>query len=194
MHTLSTAFVLGYHGCDEAVAERVLKGESFKPSTNNYDWLGPGIYFWEANPKRGLEFATELAGLRRGRAKVIKPCVVGAVVDLGLCLDLTTSAGIRQVRDAHARLIEITRTAQLELPKNHTDGLRRNLDCAVVTLLHEIRKANGDSPIDTVKGIFIEGPPLYPTSGFYDRTHVQICVCNPDCIKGVFRVSSAALA
>lgn len=54
MHALSASFILGYHGCDEAVAEKVLAGEDFKPSDNDYDWLGSGIYFWEANPQRGL--------------------------------------------------------------------------------------------------------------------------------------------
>jgi hypothetical protein len=194
LHNLTTSFVLGYHGCDEAVAETVLRGASFELSTNDYDWLGPGIYFWEANPKRGLEYAAELAALRRGKAKISRPFVVGAVVNLGLCLDLTTSAGIRQVADAHSKLVEIAQTAGMTLPKNNKDGLRRNLDCAVIRTLHQIRKANGDPAIDTVKGIFVEGQPLYPTSGFNDKTHIQICVLNADCIKGVFRVPAAELA
>ena len=61
MHSLSASFVLGYHGCDQAVGEGLLDGDDFKPSKNDYDWLGPGIYFWEANPQRGLDFARELA-------------------------------------------------------------------------------------------------------------------------------------
>jgi len=56
---LATSFILGYHGCDKSVGERILKGEPFKQSNNDYDWLGPGIYFWEANPTRGLDFARE---------------------------------------------------------------------------------------------------------------------------------------
>jgi hypothetical protein len=59
VHRLTTGFVLGYHGCDRKVGERLLGGEALKPSNNDYDWLGPGIYFWEANPLRGLEFAGE---------------------------------------------------------------------------------------------------------------------------------------
>ena len=39
--------VIGYHGCDETVAEQLLDTGVFKPSTNAYDWLGHGIYFWE---------------------------------------------------------------------------------------------------------------------------------------------------
>lgn len=61
MHTLSSTFVLGYHGCDRTVGEKLLSGEDFKKSENSYDWLGAGIYFWENNPKRGLDFAREMS-------------------------------------------------------------------------------------------------------------------------------------
>lgn len=50
MHRLSANFVLGYHGCDQSVADQVLAGNPFRKSDNDYDWLGPGTYFWEANP------------------------------------------------------------------------------------------------------------------------------------------------
>ncbi|MGE0253765.1 MAG: hypothetical protein AB7N54_13850 [Alphaproteobacteria bacterium] len=194
MHRLSAAFFLGYHGCDSAVANALISGSDFKPSNNDYDWLGPGIYFWEANPVRGLEFAKELRALKRGPA-IATPAVVGAVIEPGLCLDLTTSAGIQHVREAHGRLVEIAATAGYPLPKNSPDPdkLRRNLDCAVITLLHQVRREAGEPPIDTVRGVFIEGQPIFGGSGFRDKTHIQICVCNPDCIKGVFRVPASQL-
>jgi hypothetical protein len=93
MHELSSSFVLGYHGCDQEVAEQLLNNIPFLPSHNDYDWLGSGIYFWEANPQRGLEFANELAD--RSPEFIKNPTVVGAVLDLGYCLDLTTSSGLR---------------------------------------------------------------------------------------------------
>jgi hypothetical protein len=187
MHTLSAAFILGYHGCDATTAEKLLSGQDFKFSNNNYDWLGSGIYFWEANPKRGLEFAQELAGLDRG-PKITDPAVVGAVVDLDFCLDLTTSAGLDQVNVAFQRLEKINEASEKALPENNEDGLRRNLDCAVIQMLHLIRDEKEMPPIDSVKGVFVEGDPVYCKSGFHHKTHIQICVCNPDCIKGVFRV------
>lgn len=193
MHALSAAFILGYHGCDHDVAERLLAGEDFKPSNNDYDWLGPGIYFWEANPQRGLDFARELAASRRGRGQIGKAAVVGAIIELGLCLDLTSTAGAKQVRTAHQRLVEIHRAAELPLPDNNPDGLRRNLDCAVIRTLHDIRRAANEPAIDTVKGVFIEGKPIYPNSGFHEKTHVQVCVCNAERIKGVFRVPARFL-
>ena len=46
---------------------------------------------------------------------------------------------------------------------------------------------------NSVKGVFVEGDPIYETAGFYEKTHIQICVRNADCIKGVFRVTDKFL-
>jgi len=186
LHRLSTSFILGYHGCDREVGERLLAGEAFKASNNDYDWLGPGIYFWEANPLRGLSFAEE-AALRRGFEP--QPCVVGAVIDLGNCLDLTTTDGIALLRDGYDELLTAAHSSDWQIPENSGDSLRRRLDCAVIVHLHRQLHANGSTPIDTIKAVFVEGSPIYPTAGFSEKTHTHIAVCNPECIRGVFRIA-----
>jgi hypothetical protein len=186
LHRLSTSFILGYHGCDREVGERLLGGEPFQPSDNEYDWLGPGIYFWESNPQRGLEFARESAG--RKAAAPEDAFMVGAIIELGLCCDLTTATGIEWVGLAYGGLAQRALVVGRDLPANSPDGLRRNLDCAVIRWLHKVFEDRKMQPIDTLRGIFIEGEPLYPGAGFYAKTHVQIVVRNPSCIKGVFRV------
>lgn len=191
MQRLNSSFVLAYHGCDQVIAKKLLAGEPFKPSQNDYDWLGSGVYFWEANPLRGLEYAKELKRLKRGNIK--KPAVIGAVIDLGNCLDLTSASGIQQVRDAHRYLSDVSDKAGQPLPENSPDLLRRNLDCAVIRYLHEIRQSQGDEPLHTIRGVFTEGKPIYPNSGFWDKTHIQICLCNRDNIKAVFRVEERFL-
>lgn len=188
MHSLSGGLVLGYHGCDAAVGERLLGGEAFSLSSNAWDWLGPGAYFWEANPKRGYDFAAELHSRDYSHNKIEAPFVVGAVINPGLCPDLTTKAGIDIVRDAHRRLLEIYSKAEQPPPTNKPDLLQRNLDCAVIEQVHTVREERADPPIDTVRGVFVEGDTVYPGSGFYEKTHIQIAVRNLDCIKGVFRV------
>ena len=66
--------VIAYHGCDAAVAAKVVAGRlQLKPSANPYDWLGNGIYFWEHGPQRAYEWAIEQARLS-GR-KVTEPAV-----------------------------------------------------------------------------------------------------------------------
>jgi len=191
VHRLSTSFVLAYHGCDREFGERLLSGTtSFKPSNNDYDWLGPGVYFWESNPHRALEFALE----KRKRSEGIrKPFVVGSVIDFGLCLDLTTKDSPENLADAHRSLMETIGPTGGQLPVNGPENWRRRLDCGVIRCLHQILRNSESTPIDTVRGIFTEGDPIYKGSAFLEKTHVQIAVVNLDCIKAVFRVPKAGI-
>ncbi|MCH9808750.1 MAG: hypothetical protein K0U74_13560 [Alphaproteobacteria bacterium] len=161
-------------------------------SDNQYDWLGPGVYFWQSNPKRAALFAKE----KKARDEAAwDPVVVGAVVELGQCLDLTTEAGIEMVRSAHSSLEKIAQQAGDPLPTNSGGGdfVLRKLDCAVIRTLHAIRQQSGHTSLDTVLGVFQEGAQIYAGAGFRDKTHIQISVCNPAMIKGVFRVDQSQL-
>lgn len=186
MHKLSASFVLGYHGCDESVGEQLLLNQEFRFSQNDYDWLGEGIYFWEANPLRGLQFAQEVAVREPKRIK--KPCVIGAILDLGYCLDLTTNAGLGMVKDAYLAMEGAYKTLARPLPVNRPEKFLHPLDCAVINYLHEIRASNQQPPVDSIKAIFQEPLTLYRGSAFMEKNHCQIAVRNMDCIKGVFRV------
>jgi hypothetical protein len=64
------------------------------------------------------------------------------------------------------------------MPKNvlGPDMLLCRLDCAVIKYLHSLLAASGQKPFDTVRGVFREGPPIYENSGFFEKTHIQICV------------------
>jgi hypothetical protein len=178
LHQLSSAFVLGYHGCDRTVAEAILAGnQDFQQSKNDYDWLGSGSYFWEANPVRGLEFAYELQKRRRGSAAEIRdPYVIGAVIDLGLCLDLMSSTGLRAVQSSFEEIKATFDAASKDLPVNEMgdDLLLRRLDCAVINYLHSMRSRVGEQSFQTVKGVFVEGDAAYPGAGFKAKTHIQI--------------------
>jgi len=189
LHHLSASFVLGYHGCDRHVAEALLNGTTqFTASQNEWDWLGSGIDFWEANPLRGLEFAHQ----QKERGKLNEPFVLGAVLDLGYCLDLTSASGIAAVKAAYSNFAEVTRGAGKPMPRNRggADALLRELDCAVINHLHQVRASARTPlrPFDSIKGVFFEGGQIYAGSGFFNRTHIQICIRNLTCIKGVFRV------
>ena len=170
------------------VAENLLSGVPFRQSQNDYDWLGHGIYFWEANPLRGLQFYQET----QKRKKSSKPgMVVGAVIELGFCLDLLSSTGVDAVCTAYDDFKAICAEAGLDLPVNSggKDSLFRNKDCAVINHLHQIRAGNPKLlPFDTVRGVFTEGPPAFEGSGINAKSHIQIAVRSPRCIKGVFRV------
>ena len=194
MHRLSSSFILGYHGCQKAVGERLIAGEPFTPSNNDYDWLSPGIYFWESNPVRALEWADVLYRRKHG-CPCPEPFVVGAAIDLGFCLDLLTSNGIAAAKAAHASFENNLALLGSPRPENTggDDLLLRRLDCAVLRHLHRIQEASNKPPFDTVRGVFIEGSPIYPNAGFRERTHIQICVRNPAAIRGIFLVPAIDL-
>lgn len=188
MHSLSPGLLLAFHGSDRSVANRLVAGDPFKASNNAYDWLGRGIYSWEPNPKRAFDFASELAVSER--SSITQPDVVGAVLSLGYCPDLTTKAGLDTAAIAPEKLIALFAAAgdDREVAQNHPDLLRRFLDCAVINRLHDIREDAGETAFDSVRGVFVEGEPLYPTYGFHHKTHIQLVILNPECIKAVFRV------
>jgi hypothetical protein len=191
LHRLAASFVLGFHGCDREVGEGLLAGKPFRVSQNEYDWLGEGVYFWEANPGRGLSFAEEKRDREGTRSSIRRPFVIGAIIDLGLCLDLTTSAGADLVRSGYRELKVTMDAAGQPLPKNSARFPLRKLDCAVINFTHHLRAKAGEPPIQTVRGVFIEGDPAYPGASFHEKTHIQIAVCDNECIKGVFRVRDA---
>ena len=191
MDSATTSFILGYHGCDRDVADRVLAGaDVLHASRNDYDWLADGVYFWEHNASRAYEFACQLRNLgSRVDQRVNTPAVVGAVVDLGSCLNLLDSRFIELVRLAHRDLIAFHQRSRTLPPANTLgpDLLLRRLDCEVIRTLHRTRERDGEGPYDTVRAAFVEGGPLYDNAGFAAKNHIQVCVRNPTAIKGDFR-------
>jgi hypothetical protein len=181
--------IIGYHGCDRRVADAVLAGRtSLKASSNSYDWLGSGVYFWEGDPSRAIEWA---ANSKRPTKKFL-PAVLGAIIDPGNCLNLLELFYVRRVREAYGQLVRLAETTGTRLPQNKAvRGLSghplRYLDCAIINVCRDLQIAQNEAPFDTVRAGFLEGDPIYPTAGFRDRNHIQICVVNPACIKGYFR-------
>jgi hypothetical protein len=185
----NTAYVLGFHGCDEDIGRQALDGLKLKASDEDHDWLGPGVYFWENDPQRAIEWAQ--VKFKGHPTKV--PFSVGAMIDLGNCLDLTLRENFGYLEAGYKDLQLDSRTSKKPLPKNKDprgrtrgDKLLRFLDCAVIRRVHRLI-ADGDiEPFDTVRGLFTEGSPVYPGARFYKKTHSQIAVLNHECIKAVF--------
>lgn len=177
----------------------MLEGTALLQSNRDYDWLGPGAYFWEADPQRALEWA-------KWKAKIgdyAEPAIIGAVIDLGNCLDLIARQNVELLRAAHKSFVSLRARADLPVPKNKSpkgskdsDRVLRYLDCAVFRHLHAIIEILAEedpsiSPFDTVRGMFVEGGKAFPGSGLHRKSHVQIAVRNTSCIKGVFYPLSA---
>ena len=111
MYSKLPNLVIGFHGCNKDVFNKVVcNGEHLVASSNSYDWLGNGIYFWEQNYERAYEWAKN----RYGK----DAAVIGAVIDLGYCLNLTDSSSNEKLQLGY-RLLEL-RCSLLNkpLPKN----------------------------------------------------------------------------
>lgn len=177
--------VFGFHGCEEDVRDKILNSdnEHLDKSSNSYDWLGNGIYFWLNDPMRAYEWAEQ--------KKKTKPAVIGAVIDLGECLNFCERTSIELVSLAYRIVKYEAEMAGIEMKKNKVPdkggfNLIRELDCAVIERLHQELEKDGERVFDTVYGFFQEGEDAYPGSGIKGKSHIQICVRNPSCIKGYF--------
>lgn len=203
---LSPSVALGFHGTTTDIAKSVIQdGGSLKTSSNSYDWLGHGIYFWEGSYDRALQWA------RRHHGEYAS--VVGAFIKFGNCMDLLDTHWTENLRETYDVLLQELEQSGQELPKNlskDTNGItfKRDLDCRVIMHLQSLyedtialdlgfeagkytptqKKLIQTHPfyIDSVRGMFPEGNELYPNAGFRDRNHIQICIRNPNCIIGYF--------
>ena len=168
--------VFGFHGTDPAFAERLIRGEvapvDWTASNNEYDWLGRGIYFWEFAPDRAREWAG-------------KGGVVGAIIQLGECLNLTDVQYTEIVADAFATFAAKHKKRRIPLPENR--GKRRDLDCAVISFVCEYLEKKTGKAVQTVRAAFLEGDPIFPGSAILRETHIQFAVRDPSCIMGLFR-------
>ena len=77
MYDVKPNLVIGFHGCDASVRDLLLKEPNrIVISREPYDWLGHGLYFWENNFERALQWAED----KKRRGKIINPAVIGAVL------------------------------------------------------------------------------------------------------------------
>ena len=178
--SLAGGLLLGYHGCDRAVAERILAGDDeLKESSADHDWLGPGIYFWVDSPALAFGWACHVSLAHP--EKIRQPYVVGAYLNPGLCLNLTDLGVTLELKRAYEDWEAVMQTAGKPLPVNQTDPvsgetISRPRDCAFLQFIHATREDSGLPAYDSVLGVFESNPPVFPGSAMKLRTHIQIAV------------------
>ena len=193
--------LIGFHGCEEAVKQKLIhSSNSFQISRKPYDWLGHGMYFWENNEDRAMEWALE----KQKRGEIDEPAVVGAVLQLGYCFDLLDSRYVNLLKNSYELMANSYKAVAKELPQNkslrndvYNDKILRILDCTVIEYMHsqiyeqykEDINLKGFSDLkifESTRCVFTEGGPAYEGAGIFEKSHIQICIRNPDCIKGFF--------
>ncbi|RAJ11129.1 hypothetical protein LX64_00737 [Chitinophaga skermanii] len=191
IYSSDQGLILGFHGCSEELRDAVVLGKTIlRPSKNIFDWLGDGIYFWQNNYERALHYAQNAPPT----LQIKKPAVLGAVFCLGDCLDLTDKKNIDLLKVSYDTFEGIANAKKITLPRNVNapgtrylnDKVLRKLDCAVIKHLHSQLKYAGLTPFESVRGVFFEGKEVYDGAGFYEHTHIQVCIRNPNLIKAFF--------
>lgn len=184
--------VVAYHGCDASVVAKVLSGEdTLAPSEKEYDWLGPGVYFWEHGPQRAYDWAVDEK--QRHPDKIQMPAVLGAYINLGQCFDLLDTENTRLLQEMYPIFQRFSQERGEILPKNQAvsgqinrDKVLRYLDCAIIKYTLDKLDGKGNH-YQTVRGVFLEGGEAYPGAGIMLKSHIQISVRDPRCIVGFFR-------
>ena len=186
MYTVKDNLIFGFHGCDKLIKDALINDNiNISYSENKYDWLGKGMYFWENDPSRALQWAESAKNHpQNNKQKIENPDVVGAVICLGKCLDFMEISNLNKLKELYARL----KDEGYDLPENTgKDFYRRELDCFLINFLVAEEALKGNI-YDSVRGVFFEGNELYTHAGFREKNHIQISVINPNCIKGYFHV------
>jgi hypothetical protein len=200
-------YLLGFHGCLKSTGTKIKVGSDFIHSQNKYDWLGHGIYFWENNLSRAIDWAKQsskkesnifkrwldrypnmLSKDAEQHAKdYFEPCVLGVVVDMiGNWIDLMDANHTQHLQKIAKDYIQSKQQLGQSIPNNK--GVSRELDCDIVNhFVQEIQKQH-NIVVDGVRGAFVEGDELYQSAGFYQKTHIQLSVRNKDRIIEVFEM------
>ena len=191
--TLSSS-VIAYHGCDITTRDDLVSGrvKHLRHSTNKYDWLGAGAYFFEGDEERARNFAKashENPGKFYTAKPIATPAVVGAILRVHNWLDMTTQAGIREFALAYPAMLKGLKTVpeNRAASKDDKDIIYRALDSAVINFIHSTRKDDSSLPdFEGVRGAFYQGDEVAPMSGFHANTHVQIALREDKCVLGWF--------
>ncbi|HWK04737.1 MAG TPA: hypothetical protein VNS58_13950 [Puia sp.] len=201
MYDMKPNLTIGFHGCERSVRDKLLMNPNdYRISQKPYDWLGHGLYFWENNYDRALEWATE----KKNRGGITEPAVIGAMLSLGYCCDFLDKRYIKLLAYYFNNMKSKYELFGEELPKNkdlkhdnHKDKILRNLDCAAIEFMHAetlyqvkndiaMKGYSNYKTFDSTRGVFTEGGPAFEGAGLFEKSHIQICIRSPNCIQGFF--------
>ncbi len=173
--------VTGYHGTSSVMAD-IIERDGFRLSRNDYDWLGDGVYFFQDGLLRAWQWARERHG--------DDAAVIGAEIRLVDCMDLLDVGNYEVLSNAFDEYVGLLGRAGRAVP-TQSEGAHP-LDRDVINYAVDMLARRGVR-ITCVRATFQEGRPVYQGSAFYNLSHVQIAVREPeDCIRRIWRESKAS--
>lgn len=193
--------VIGYHGTTERNADLIL-ADGFALSENSWDWLGRGVYFFEAAPSMALQWAVDY--IRRKQLNDM-PAVLSAEIDLSSSIDLLDDVWDDAIKEAaeklerdgrcerqHGLRLRSTKSRKAvvvcdyEMPP---DSNRRNhCDCQVINAVWGDAKDRGFTA-SSIRAPFVLGRQLFSNSYLFNESHVQIAVIDQACLRDIRRIA-----
>jgi hypothetical protein len=159
----------------------------FDASANRFDWLGHGIYFYEAAPRHALNYASKHApgdGV---------PCVLEASIDLTGCLDFHDLPAQEEYERECARYAATMRPSAGILASLQTD-LLHPFDCRILNYMYANLEQRGIT-VPSVRSSFPGSRPAWQDPDDEDArsritvgTRVEILVRDPAAIIGLPRI------
>lgn len=188
-------WVRAYHGTTLSNALTVVQHQApFDHSDNGGDWLGKGVYFFEDNLIRAIDWAKGRVSQLALTGKVEDPAVIAAELDLSQCLDICSSDwddALREVanrlelagelRHQHGPLLFTALRTPVVIADHAmhiSTACENTADAHVIDTLIEDLTGAGEV-ITAIRGAFPSGIQLYRNSYFFDQTHIQIAVLDP---------------
>ena len=160
--------VYGYHGTDKRSALKIIE-RGFDFSTNDYDWLGTGVYFFQDAPMRAAAWASQ--------RYPNSPAVIRSELVLENCIDLLDIAWNPIIREAYEIFVREYERANIPLPRQNPQRSKAHrLDCAFFNYIVEKVLASQNMVIGSIRAVFNEGDRIYPSSALSDRAHIQIVI------------------
>jgi hypothetical protein len=175
----------------------MLASGTFVPSTNTDDWLGRGIYFFDSAPLRARTWARY-----RWQGGTDQPAVLRATIDLNGCIDMFDSMAFAAFRKKYSEFLAheqshgasyvqagllvadglVFTTDSGETDPRKRPPIRNFRDRAFLDWFVG-HMADGGVQVRSIRGVFLDGKALFPTSFLFDWAHVQIAVLDPAAIS-----------
>lgn len=150
-------------------------------------WMGIGAYFFQDTLGHACAWASQCSRRRRNETLI----VAKATIELDGAVDLIDNRHWRAIEAVIKKgsaaprsqvgpiaIVDPNYTGDIsDLYNNHEDDFH-------LTRYVDLLETQGFA-VPAIRGAFIEGKPVHPTSWLYDEAHVQICVRDPKVIQAV---------
>ena len=169
----SDVIVEAYHGTSFNAASNILI-HGFRPSEGTDEWLGKGVYFYEASREHAYNWALNVKKIHPTQIVVMR-----AEVKLGRCLDLLHNP-------AHVDLLENYFNEAENKVFNKKLKSKRYFDEQIsITESAVIELINRQAAVDSVRTSYSSGKSIFPGSRFTRGQQIIICVRNLNNILNV---------